>query len=215
MPLLVYWLADRAATRGGDCLFVNVLPTWQIMRAGGLERLELRSNSLSDGIEIDGLPKAAFDVHTREGKSAIQKLLAEPDVAGALPHEGARFETLCAAVFIVEGSRLSLRVSAPGLDDLRLGATLVELAYFGLSDDASRSRLLRTAVKALPTLRQARRVEVEFGHDPQALTALKTANTRTPSPNHLQQGIKLHSSTNVSQETNLPIIPETKFHGEA
>ncbi|WGU40935.1 hypothetical protein [Phenylobacterium sp. NIBR 498073] len=157
MPLIFYWLADRAATRGGGCMFVSFLPLWQIFQ-GATREIELRSNSLPNQERIGPLLSAAYDMHTREGRAALQMLARTPGVGSVLapaPPE-ARLSALFAAVFAVEGGLLNLRLSLPEFDRVHFEATTVELAYYGLTASSQAQALVHAAGSHLQRLHHLR-----------------------------------------------------------
>ncbi|WP_269715637.1 hypothetical protein [Caulobacter sp. NIBR2454] len=156
MPLLLYWIADRAAVRGGDCLFVSLLPVWQILRDGPV-RFELRSSEPKRE-EHNGFLAAAFDMHTREGQSALRAFVHHPPVAAALdavpPCD--RRALLFVATFLAEGGRLNLRLSCPEMDALHLTAMTTELAYFGSTSLKHQVALLGVVERNIDVLNQMR-----------------------------------------------------------
>ena len=191
MPLLLYWLADRAATRGGDCLFVSVLPIWQLLRDERAE-LELRSNQPTSGPNLDGLLMAAYDMHTREGQAALRRLAGVPSVADILariqnPED--RLPALFAGVFIVEGGQLALRVSTPKIDQLHFGAIHTELDFLGLAQLHDRCALLQAIADNLGALNGYRLDVAKRLRRSPSLHPMKFPDGQTTSPSQLPLGL--------------------------
>ena len=158
MPLVLCYIADRAAIRGGGCMHAALLPMWQVIQQDEAELCFL-PGELPDDPGIGQLLSAAYDMHTRQGQAAIIRLMTQPDVSEALAQvspadrRGAMFE----AVFAVEGGRLSSRASSPQIDSLTLYVDDLVLAYSGVRTLTERKRLLTATAKALPELHRLRR----------------------------------------------------------
>ena len=163
MPLVLCYIADRAAIRGGGCMHAGLLPMWQVIQQDEAE-LRFIPGELPEDPGIGQLLSSAYDMHTRQGQAAILRLMAAPDVAQALAQvspsdrRGAMFE----AVFAVEGGRLSSRVSSPQLDSLAVYVDDVVLAYSGVLTPNERRRLMTATAEALPELHRLRR-EIVLG----------------------------------------------------
>lgn len=163
MPLVLCYIADRAAIRGGGCMHVALLPMWQVIQQDEAE-LRFIPGELPDDPGIGQLLSCAYDMHTRQGQAAILRLMTLPGVSRALEQvtpadrRGAMFE----AVFAVEGGRLSSRVSSPQLDSLTLYVDDLVLTYSGLRTPEERTALLKATAEALPALHRFRR-EVVLG----------------------------------------------------
>lgn len=163
MPLVLCYIADRAAIRGGGCMHAALLPMWQIIQQDEA-KLRFLPGELPDDPGIGQLLSSAYDMHTRQGQAAIIRLMALPEIAEALAQvspsdrRGAMFE----AVFAVEGGRLSSRVSSPQLDSLAVYVDDLVLAHSGVRTLNERRRLLTATAEALPELHRLRR-EIVLG----------------------------------------------------
>jgi len=163
MPLVLCYIADRAAIRGGGCMHAALLPMWQVIQQDEAE-LRFVPGELPDDPGIGQLLSCAYDMHTRQGQAAIARFMALPAISEALAkvapgdRRGAMFE----AVFAVEGGRLSSRVSSPQLDALTLYVDDLVLAYSGLRTLEERKALLLAIADALPELNSFRR-EIVLG----------------------------------------------------
>ena len=158
MPLILYYIADRAAVRGGGCMFVSILPIWQVLQAE-IETLSVVEDDLPDDPGIGPFLACAYDMHTREGQAAIRRLMHEPEVASALsaiPNPGDRLAALFEAVFFVEGGLLDCRSSTPSLARLQQDAQDAVLAYFGLATRVAQDQLLRAVHVAREALQRYR-----------------------------------------------------------
>jgi hypothetical protein len=159
MPLVLYWLADRAATRGGDCMFVSFLPIWQLLREAENQPLELRRGDLPPDPGVGPLLACAYDMHTREGKMALGRLATVPavtDLLAAIADDELRAAALYATVFAVEGGRLDLRVSMPALDAVHFAAIQHELTYFGVAGADAQAGLMSAVSQNLGVLNRHR-----------------------------------------------------------
>ena len=76
MPLILYYIADRAAIRGGDCMFVSLLPLWQMLDAED-GCLQLRRGTVPRDPGIGEYLAAAYDMHTRDGRNALRRFARE------------------------------------------------------------------------------------------------------------------------------------------
>lgn len=158
MPLILYWLADRAAIRGADAMFIAFLPIWQMLRDTE-DEVRLLSRELPRDPGVGGLLACAYDMYTREGRMALSRFQQHPPVEAALrparPEE--RTSLLHAAVFVAEGGQLNLRVSLPGLDAVHHRAVGCELTYFGMPGVAAQTELISTVRREIGVLNRYRR----------------------------------------------------------
>jgi hypothetical protein len=163
MPLVLCYIADRAAIRGGGCMHASLLPMWQVIQQDEAE-LRFITGELPEDPGIGQLLSSAYDMHTRQGQAAIVRLMASPEISKALAQVSPsdRREALFEAVFAVEGGRLSSRVSSPQLDSLAVYVDDLVLAYSGVRTPNERRRLLTATAEALPELHRLRR-EIVLG----------------------------------------------------
>ena len=211
MPLLFYWLADRAAMRGGGAMFVALLPIWQALRDSDEETLVLRTNKIPDRPLIGGLLAQAYDMYTREGQKALRKFGWIPEIArvlGDIPIPENRIPALFHAVFILEGSILNLRVSLPEIDRIHFESVRVEIGGFGLPRVADQQNLFRLISEHLGELHQARVRAVQqppSETDFQAHTAAKVAQ---PSITPVQGELAVHEAYKPTNASSLRQIPD-------
>lgn len=171
MPLVLCYLADRAAIRGGGCMHASLLPMWQMIQADE-DELRFIAGDLPDDPGIGRLLSCSYDMHTRPGQVAIKRLMSVPVVASALDtvapthRKAATFE----AVFAVEGGKLARRVSSPQIDALAADIDDLVLAYNGVGAAEERQALLRAVTQSLPELHRLRR-EIVLGERVQRKTA--------------------------------------------
>lgn len=171
MPLVLCYLADRAAIRGGGCMHASLLPMWQMIQADE-DELRFIAGDLPDDPGIGQLLSCGYDMHTRPGQAAIKRLMSVPVVASALDtvapahRKAATFE----AVFAVEGGKLARRVSSPQIDALAEEIDDLVLAYNGVVAIEQRRALLSAVTQSLPELHRFRR-EIVLGQRDQRKTA--------------------------------------------
>jgi len=164
MPLLLYYIADRAAIRGGGCMFVSLLPIWQEMQGDALD-IQIDDSPIPTDPGLGALLSAAYDMHTREGQAALKrfgKLAGVEHALKAVAPSGDRIGTLFEAAFIVEGGRLASRISTPELDAIDERAKFLQLEYYGLFDPSDQSILLGSVAKNLALLHDLRRDELRL-----------------------------------------------------
>ena len=216
MPLLLYWLADRAAVRGGGGMFVSFLPIWQALRDADEEALELRTNEIPDRPLIGGLLAQAYDMYTREGQKALRQFAWVPDIArvlGDIPRPENRIPALFHAVFILEGSILNPRVSLPEIDRIHFGSIRVEIGGFGLPMVADQQNLFRLISEHLGALHLARVRAVQqspSGIDFPALTAAKAVQPSTTPVQGELAALEAYKPPNTS---SLRLIPDFDLTG--
>lgn len=158
MPLVLCYLADRAAIRGGGCMHASLLPMWQMIQADE-DQLRFVPGDLPDDPGLGQLLSCSYDMHTRPGQAAIKRLMSVPVVADALARVSPadRKATMFEAVFAVEGGKLASRASSPQLDALADGIDGLVLAYSGVDTVEERQALLAATAQSLPELHRFRR----------------------------------------------------------
>lgn len=208
MPLIFYWLADRTAVRGGDCMFAAFLPIWQVLQAAENIDIELRTNVHVALPEIGPLLSSAYDMYTRDGRVALRRFAALPSIAVVLAeiaNPKDRFDALCAAVFIEEGGRLNVRVSLPELDHLQWRSFEVELEYFGVRPPQGQKRLLATVRQHLSKLHALRIEAVRLAHPVETIAHQgRSAPVNTQDTTHSPRGLPGLTEA-PSQSMALPI----------
>lgn len=193
MPLILYYIADRAAIRGGDCMFPSLLPIWQMLQQAEPRGLQVVSNDLPPAPMLGNILAPAYDMHTREGRIAIQRFSRHSDIARCLEpiaDPSKRLETLWSAVFTAEGGKLNLRVNSPEIGAVHRNAIHLELNYQGLPSIQGQARLLSAIRQNLNALHEHRR---------DVLSTMRRGD-QLPAP-------KLHQSTTRAGTHNLPILP--------
>jgi hypothetical protein len=155
MPLILYYIADRAAIRGGESMFVSLLPIWQIIERLDDEGFTVRTNVIPEGPSFGPILAAAYDMYTREGRQALRRFADLPAIASALApiiDSKQRFVALCDALFTVEGGKLDRHISSDGLDDLHVTAIHLDLEYLGLPDRTDQAQLFKAIRSNLEAL---------------------------------------------------------------
>ncbi len=143
MPLILYYVADRSASRLSDAMFASVLLIWQSLREE--PHLEVLASRLPNFTVVNGFPAAAFDAHTRPGRKALNRLLTESLAISTILKDLAPTQQKIAishAVFIAEGGCLDHWVTYPFASDVRCNARYHELAFAGLNTAAQQEALL-------------------------------------------------------------------------
>lgn len=158
MPLMLYYLADRAAARVSDAMFVSSFLVGEMLAAD--PEVTIAKKNLPETMTIAGFPAAAFDLHTHEGRAALSRFGRECLPVANMLHlipPTLRDTVIQHAVFIVEGGRLRNRLRFADADATELKAHRAELAFAGLHDEASSAEFLATITEHLPALDQLRR----------------------------------------------------------
>ena len=153
MPLMLYYVADRAAGRLGDAMFVSSFLMSEMIVAD--PDILMVENVASDTAMIAGFPAIAFDLHTREGRLALSHFSREcRPVAELLRSVGPmlRDTAIRHAVFIVEGGFLRRQLSFEAANAVERDAHGAELAFAGLKDPERQAALIRTVRECLPEL---------------------------------------------------------------
>lgn len=220
MPLILYYIADRAAIRGGDCMFVSLLPLWQMLEAGD-DPLQLRRGSMPNDPGIGPLLVCAYDMHTRDGRTALRHFAGLPAVASAIdcnlsPED--RFSALCAAVFAVEGGVLNARISSPKIDRIHLRAVEVEHQYYGLLSGDERRTLMRAVRENLSALHDFRREAVASVRPSETIEdgGIQRHNAAISAPSPLptvQLALPLHQASPPAKWRSPPSLPEIDLLG--
>jgi hypothetical protein len=156
MPLFLYYVADRTATRITDAMFISTLFAWEFLLDDPSITISL--NSIPAGTVIRGFPSAAFDLHTREGRLALSQFHREcgPVRMGLADLTSANRETAvrhCA--FIAEGGMLDRQVRFGMGDEIERKAHRTELEFAGL-DQGRHSTVLQAVADNLWFLDQLR-----------------------------------------------------------
>jgi hypothetical protein len=157
MPLMLYYIADRAAARIADAMFVSLLFIAEIVTAEPFQ--EIKAASLNTEM-IGMFPAVAIDAHTREGRLAISRFGRECDPICRLLRRVSpelREVALRNAVFIAEGGRLGEQTTCAAADEIEREAHYHELAFAGILQPADQSELLMAVSANLDRLNDQRR----------------------------------------------------------
>lgn len=175
MPLILYYVADRAAMRTGDSMFVSVLPIWQMLQHRGERGLDVVFAKLPSAPMIGPILAPAYDCHTRDGRIALARFAQLPAIARYLePIHGqeARLQALWAAVFAAEGAKLNLRVSSGHMGRVHLGAIWAEFEYRGLKSIEEQAGLISAIRDDIEVLHEIRRAVVASHHPGETTASL-------------------------------------------
>lgn len=143
MPLILYYVADRSASRLSDAMFVSILLIWQSLRSE--PHLVVQRERLAPSTMIGGFPAAAYDVHTQSGRRALNRLLLEsPTISKMLDGLSPSQQRIAIShgVFITEGGSLDRWVTYPFASSARCNAHHHELAFAGLGAPAQQEAFL-------------------------------------------------------------------------
>ena len=156
MPLFLYYIADRTASRTGDAMFISTLFAWECLSEE--PTTSVVPNPIWAGSLIRGFPSAAFDLHTREGRLALGQFRLEcgpvrMELAGLT--EANKETAVRHSVFIAEGGRLGRQVRFGMADEIERKAHRAELEFAGL-DQGRHSSVLRAVTVNLLFLDQLR-----------------------------------------------------------
>lgn len=157
MPLMLYYIADRAAARIADAMFVSFLFIAEIVTTEPFR--EIKTTSL-DTETIGMFPAVAIDTHTREGRLAISRFGREcAPVRRLLRSVSPAFRDVALgnAVFIAEGGRLGEQVTCPAAGKIEQEAHYHELAFAGILQPADQTELLMAVSTNLAQLNAYRR----------------------------------------------------------
>lgn len=158
MPLMLYYIADRAAARTSDAMFVSFLPIWTLLSED--QSLELSWHTLPLPSMIGGYPAYAYDAHTREGRSALRRFGKEcREIRGSLDCLSSkdRETAIGNGVFLVEGGRQDCSVTFPLGDEISAAAHFKELEFANVATLFEQSEFLRQLQDSLPVLDDLRR----------------------------------------------------------
>jgi len=159
MPLVLYYVADRAAARLSDAMFVSTLLVWEMLASE--PEIVAEQTELPDTAVIAGFPAAAFDLHTYEGRAALSRFGREclplakmlRSITPTLRDTAVRH-----GVFIAEGGRLGERLRFFEADDIEQQAHKHELSFAGLLEPARQLEFIDVILANLPVLNSMRRL---------------------------------------------------------
>lgn len=157
VPLMLYYIADRAAARINDAMFVSMLPIATMLK--NEPTITIAKYALLDTGMIAGFPAAAFDLHTSEGRSAMNRFGREcRPVANIVDSLSASMRDTAVrhAVFIAEGGTLAEQLLFTDADRIESDAHAAELAFTGLNPN-EQQHLICMVRAELPTLNFHRR----------------------------------------------------------
>lgn len=143
MPLVFYYIADRAAARLGDAMFVSMLITAEL--TDRQPDMVIVRCPLTDPTTIAGYPGAAFDLHTSEGRAALRRFGTEcPLLVPVTPRLSPTMRDVAIrhGVFIAEGGLLGEQVRFAAAERIEQQAHDAELAFAGLTEAHDRADFL-------------------------------------------------------------------------
>lgn len=144
IPLLLYYIADRAAARLAEAMFVSMFFVGELIAPD--PQILIYPVSLAPQTYIAGFPAAAFDLHTREGRTALNRFGREcaeiSQMLRAIPST-LREIAVRHGVFIVEGGRLQNKLRFAQADAVENAAHDMELAFAGIVPENSQSAFLK------------------------------------------------------------------------
>lgn len=153
MPLIFYYIADRAAARLSDAMFVSLLPIWKIVSRA--PKFSVSQARLSTSPAIGAFAAEAYDLHTRAGKAALAQLYKQSkEISAGLDHlsPSQRRRALEFGLFVVEGRSAELQLATPETTRVANQACFRELAYCGVHEAAQQEDLLARINRSLPQL---------------------------------------------------------------
>lgn len=134
-PMLFYYLAERGCSRMNESMSLSWYLAAKI--AESAKDVEVKSYKLPEVVKIGSLTSAGYDMHTREGKIALNKFLKEcPEVRKfAEDNEvvGEKRDCLIGfGVFLAEGAAFDKSLSYSAGNAILERAHEMELSYCGL-----------------------------------------------------------------------------------
>lgn len=157
-PLLLYYIADRAAGRLREAMFASVLPLWKSLTRE--PELTITKRQITYSPYIGWFAAEAFDLHTRSGKVALRRFAREcVPISQLISHlpSGRALTAVEYAVFIAEGGLLDREVSYPFSAQVNCEAHHWELAYAGAAKQGLQDALLSAVGENLTMLYELRR----------------------------------------------------------
>lgn len=143
MPLILYYIAERASARLSDAMFVSTFLMWEMVAQQ--PDMVVAERTQFDSAIIAGFPAEAYDLHTREGRVALSRFGREClPLAKMLKaiSPGQRDTATRHGVFIAEGGRQNEQLRFLQANLIEKQAHAVELAFAGLTDAGQRSEFL-------------------------------------------------------------------------
>jgi hypothetical protein len=157
VPLLLYYIADRAAGRLAEAMFVSMF-----FIAECLSReldIDVANYELTPSPEIGGFPACAFDLHTREGREALNRFGRECETIRKLTAHlptSKRDVAIRHGVFIAEGGRLQNGLRFDVGNMIETQAHSAEMSFAGVSSPSEQTSLLTAIKENLPRLNAIR-----------------------------------------------------------
>lgn len=153
IPLLLYYMADRTAGRLGDAMFVSSLFMSEMVFLG--PDIFVAQNAVPSSLTIAGFPAVAYDLHTREGRSALGRFSRECLPVAEVLRTAApalRDTAIRHAVFIAEGGILCEQLRFGAADAVERAAHDAELAFAGIRSSEQQVSLLDAVRRGQHTL---------------------------------------------------------------
>ena len=157
MPLMLYYIADRAASRLAEAMFVSNYLMAEFVANDPPCKLE--QSPLPVSVMIDNFPSEAYDLHTREGLGALRRFRHEcPDVKDITIRLSPKLRDKAVqfGVFIAEGGKLQNQLRFDQADTIESNAHRTELSYVGFISLEQQNSLLATINHNLALLNRAR-----------------------------------------------------------
>lgn len=157
LPLVLYYIADRAAARIADPMFVSMLMISEMLINEPI--VTITKEALSDVPRIGGFPAPAFDLHTQEGRFALSQFGHQCSAVGRSLYTiepTLRDLAIRHGVFIAEGGRLAVRVNFADADEIEKHAHSTELAFAGLNGQLQQTQFLQAISRNLSQLHRLR-----------------------------------------------------------
>lgn len=158
MPLIMYYLAEMAARRCNENLFISMYAMNEMLR--GAIDCTVRQFQVPPVRKLGHLLSAAYDMHTREGKIALGKFVKECSAVNQflkpIPEREMRDLLIGCGVFCAEGGVLERRPSSPEIDAVYRMAHHNELDYPGLPGE-QHAAFLKAIVDNIEELNECRK----------------------------------------------------------
>jgi|CXWL01.1.fsa_nt_gi hypothetical protein len=157
-PLLLHYIADRTAARLAEAMFVASHFIAEFV--ADEPDIELQTRHLTPSAEIEGFPAASYDLHTREGRFALNHFGREcGEISSLLVRLPTSMRELAIrhGVFIVEGGLLQSGLRFDAANTIETDAHGAEMAFAGLNSETSQSAFLKAISDNLSLLDDLRR----------------------------------------------------------
>lgn len=147
-PLLLHYIADRTASRLAEAMFVSMFFIAESLLSE--PDIEVVPCQPTQGPKIGCFPAWAYDLHTREGRSALIRFGREcGEINGLLFRLPTNMRELAIhhGVFIVEGGLLKNQLRFDVANQIESDAHSAEMSFAGLSSQSEQLSFL-TAIRS-------------------------------------------------------------------